>query len=290
MATQSRVTCLLCGAEASRALHEEPPYRVLRCGGCGLAFTDPRPDEKELAALYTQGYFEKYIFPDDAGAAAASRTADEQVQILQMFKKSGTVLEIGCGHGNFLRAAKNHGWRAAGVDIAPDAARYVEKTHGLPVAVGALESLGPLPGEPFDAVLMSHVLEHHRDPVAFLTHVRRRMAAGGVLWIVVPNFGRWGEWTGWSLPYHLYHFTGSTLKRVLEKSGFQTLAVESTLSSRVTKFNGLARRAPRVSEASPALAAPSTPADIPVWKIRARWALGRLFPGSNLFAFATPRP
>jgi hypothetical protein len=75
------------------------------------------------------------------------------------------------------------------------------------------------------------VVEHAHDPLALLTHVRRRLGPGGRLTMTAPNAdglgSRWFSpaWTGLDLPRHLTHFGPQSLRRILEKAGFRDVTV-----------------------------------------------------------------
>ena len=55
----------------------------------------------------------------------------------------------------------------------------------------------------------------------YIEKARRWLKPDGILVVDVPNYmgtdarKMWDHWTGWSLPYHFYHFTPETLKRLL---------------------------------------------------------------------------
>jgi SAM-dependent methyltransferase len=80
--------------------------------------------------------------------------------------------------------------------------------------------------ETYDAVTMSHVIEHLHDPVSALQEVRRILKPGGTLWIVTPNVESIGHrrfgvnWRGLEPPRHLVLFSGASLAEALDRAGF----------------------------------------------------------------------
>jgi SAM-dependent methyltransferase len=93
--------------------------------------------------------------------------------------------------------------------------------------MGTLEGFDA-PAGSYDAVTMFYVLEHLPDPMGALRKTYDLLSPGGTLLVRVPHttpivrmlspFG-----IGASLydaPYHLYDFSPSVLKKMMEKAGF----------------------------------------------------------------------
>ena len=116
------------------------------------------------------------------------------------------------------------GWEAEGLEPDPAAAER-SRAHGVPVTMAALEDESFTP-ESFDALTMSHVIEHVHDPGAALETCRRLLRPGGTLWLATPNlagmghtfFGR--DWLGLDPPRHLVLFTRESLVGAVERAGF----------------------------------------------------------------------
>jgi ubiquinone/menaquinone biosynthesis C-methylase UbiE len=109
-------------------------------------------------------------------------------------------------------------------------AERVGRRFGIEVKVGNLEAAS-LQDRQFDAVHMSHVLEHLPDPHATLLEVHRILKPGGVIGIEVPNeFENLGTRTlsalGLARPYpvrstHIWFFSPSTLKQLVSRAGLE---------------------------------------------------------------------
>lgn len=162
--------CCACGDRRWRPC---PPTRLYRCGGCGTVFNARSRTREEEEALYDT-YSEAPPSGDDRVAAAQWGW----VRGLSG-PETGSVLDVGCGYGAFLRQARVAGWRALGVELDPrGAAACVEQ--GLDVRRGSLFDVD-LPTGPFHLVTLWDVLEHLEDPAAALDILVPRLAPGGLL-------------------------------------------------------------------------------------------------------------
>lgn len=134
------------------------------------------------------------------------------------------LLDVGCGNGEFLTAAQSAGWQVSGVDFDVKAVATA-RNQGLDVYSGSLEAQGFEAGS-FDAITVSHVIEHVHRPAAVLAECSSLLKPGGILWLATPNveaiihrrFGK--HWFDLS-PHHLVLFSVANLRALLEAQGFQ---------------------------------------------------------------------
>jgi SAM-dependent methyltransferase len=189
-----------------------------------LRYADP-------AEVYTDGYmfgetqfgldvrhpeFQEYLM----------RVAHRRLELIERVTGGpGSLLDIGCGTGEVLMAARERGWNVQGVEPERTGAQMAID-RGLPVAVAKLEE-SQLPERSWDVVSAFHVLEHVPDVRGFLRMMARWVRPGGHVAVEVPNFGslharRWRDvWIQYHLRplEHLTHFTPDTLERTLRSSG-----------------------------------------------------------------------
>jgi SAM-dependent methyltransferase len=142
------------------------------------------------------------------------------------------LLDVGFGRGDFLLAMRESGWDVHGIE--PDAEGVAAaRALGLAVEQGAVDD-APYPPASFDAITLSHVVEHLHDPVRSLTACARLLKPGGVIWLATPNvaspaqrrFGR--DWFGLDPPRHLVIFTRRGLDLALRRAGFEGISFRRT--------------------------------------------------------------
>lgn len=105
-------------------------------------------------------------------------------------RESGSLLDVGCGNGAFLKIAKSLGYQASGLEPDPKAAAY-GRNEGLDVRAGRLPGSN-LPQGTFDEITLLHVLEHFHRPVEALKELWSLLRPGGRLWVKVPNLDSLG--------------------------------------------------------------------------------------------------
>jgi glycosyltransferase involved in cell wall biosynthesis/SAM-dependent methyltransferase len=240
---QEDVPCLDCGGATVLALAKVTDTRfgvdrrtdIRKCLTCSLSQSAPLPTRDELDGLYAAHY----------NFAGADRPIYRRVRELffnmpfyglwlaldgdasfHAKRGAGRLLDLGCNEGRNLDFFRRAGFETEGLEPNPNAAR-VARQRGHVIHESGIEVFEP--DQPYDVVVLSQVLEHALDPVDMLRHTRRLLAPGGEVWIGCPNvnsglarlFGR--RWINWHTPFHICHFDRRTLRRVIERAGFEVL-------------------------------------------------------------------
>ncbi len=216
--------CPLCLSADSGLFKKIDQWEIRSCSGCGLKRLDPRPSESEVARLYNDDYFKNRIPQDVARAIRQmNRSFRRRIKLIRHYCSGKTLLDIGCGEGDWLNYAKTMGYEAMGFDVSESAA----KRANCPVIIGTVCKTA-INGR-FDIITCFHSLEHTPDPIAALEWLSEFLMPDGLLVVEVPNCESFDarrfdiEWEGWKLPFHLWHFDKYTLARALQKTGFKPL-------------------------------------------------------------------
>lgn len=177
------------------------------------------------------------------------------------------VLDVGCSSGYLARPLVVAGCTVVGLEVDPDAAAVAREVCE-DVLVGDVETM-ELPFEPgsFDVVLCGDVLEHLRDPEAFLVRARPLLRPGGLLVLTTPNVANWslrlgllaGRWRyterGILDRTHTHLFTRKTLAETLERAGYRIETFDFTVPLPVLRNATTERAAHAVGRLRPPLLA-----------------------------------
>ncbi len=182
------------------------------------------------AALYT-------LWPERRAAT------DHQMMYL-MPHPGARLLDLGCGDGSLLAGLQACGWRVEGLDVDP---LGVESTHarGIKATLGTLPDAA-FPGSSFDAIVMSHVIEHAHDPEALLLECHRVLKPGGSLILVTPNTGSLGHrlfgeaWLHLDPPRHLHLYNRFSMARLVSGIPFAACRIRTTARDASTLFHASA--------------------------------------------------
>jgi SAM-dependent methyltransferase len=106
-----------------------------------------------------------------------------------------SILELGCGVGNYSRALAERGHSVTSVDIDYDSLAFLKKNDrsGNCDAICADVTTPVLRGEQrYDIIIASEVLEHVKEPDVVLEMMSRLLRQRGWIFITIPNgFGPW---------------------------------------------------------------------------------------------------
>lgn len=196
---------------------------------------NPVPDERELNDAYsvTNGYacyrpaWKQRGWP--VWKILRVWTTRRRVALLKRCGTGKTLLEIGCGAGDFLLAARDAGWQVKAVEYNSVMVDQIVSELGCDVRAGELAPGLWVEGQ-FDTVAFWNVLEHVPDPLRNLTLAAAYLRPRGRLILNIPTrqaaehglrFGQY--WALLDLPRHLNFFDEATLSRLCDKAGLDLL-------------------------------------------------------------------
>lgn len=215
------IACSLCGSPAS-FLAKHPEADLYRCCRCTHCFS-------HLESVEFEPYHENY-FDDDHQRWFANPNITLFTRIADAIPQGASVLDAGCGRGDFLRHLRKirPDLSLAGIDLAAN-----RGGDGITFYQGDLLSMD-INGQ-FDAIVSLAVIEHVADIRAFVDRLRQLTKPAGTVTVMTLNedsllysLARLGK--RWGIPlafnrlysrHHLHHFTRKSLRDVLQGGGFQ---------------------------------------------------------------------
>ncbi len=244
-------------------------WTLFSCRDCGSAYLDPRPTPETIGLAYSSyfthaqqensvpfsnlqrlrklkrllanGYRKREYQPHLEEPSSEwgyflvkllpflGYPIDQEYRHLKFpnYSSTPTLLDIGCGSGLFLRKMQQSGWQAVGVEPDPKAVARA-RSLGIEVYEGGVEVFQGKEAL-FDAITLSHVIEHVHEPVSVLESCYRLLKPNGTLWLETPNIDALGHkiyqenWRGLEPPRHLVLFSLQSLTRLLKKLGYRNI-------------------------------------------------------------------
>lgn len=245
------------------------------CNQCRSAYLDPRPTPASIAKAYGT-YYTHAVDADNDNASKFGITRrlrrmmsngylnhiygtkmqpssilgpwiaklmphrrqmlDNRFRYLPKTIKGKRLLDIGCGNGDFLVSAQEAGWQVSGIEPDPKAAEVAHQ-RGVDVIVGTVALLAD-ESNCFDAITLSHVIEHVYEPKQLLQAVMRLLKPGGIFYLETPNIQSHGamlfgeNWRGIETPRHLVLFNPESLAGLVSVTGFVNIKLKNRTAVR----------------------------------------------------------
>ncbi|WP_136482804.1 class I SAM-dependent methyltransferase [Cognatitamlana onchidii] len=202
----------------------------------GFLETFPQPSSNNLPKYYQS---EDYISHTDAKRnvfekvyhLVRSFSLKSKLSLINNFAgEKKTLLDVGCGTGDFLHKAQNNGWSISGVE-PNDEARAIanSKTHK---AVYNIEQLLQFENNSFDVITLWHVLEHLPNLNEQLAVFKKLLKTNGTLVIAVPNYRSFDAgyyksfWAAFDVPRHLWHFNRKSVSKLFNSIEMEVIKVK----------------------------------------------------------------
>jgi 2-polyprenyl-3-methyl-5-hydroxy-6-metoxy-1,4-benzoquinol methylase len=171
---------------------------------------------------YNQGVSSKLAYYRLA-AAADGRSFDRLLGLVEQYARPGSVLDVGCNIGTFVRAAEARGWTATGVDLNRQAVEFGRRQSGLRLVT--LDEFETEPDQRFDVIHSSDTVEHFTDPVGVMRYYASLLKPDGLLAVSTPNYdSRLCKIFQLKPTEHLFLFNQQSLSYMLRSIGLTVVA------------------------------------------------------------------
>lgn len=206
-------------------LIENPEY--------GFLETTPQPPVDKLPEYYES---EDYISHTDskrnlfekAYHLIRSISLKGKLNLINSFStENKTLLDVGCGTGDFLQKAQQNNWNVFGIEPNNEAREIANiKTKK---AVHGNDELLNFEKHSFDVITLWHVLEHLPNLETNVKQFYELLKPEGTLIIAVPNYKSFDAlhyknfWAAYDVPRHLWHFNKASISKLVSKQSFKVV-------------------------------------------------------------------
>ena len=210
------------------------------CAGCGLLLSEipsrqPRPGYERM----NEGAYLEAL-----GSVRESQAGEVVALIREQAPPGNAWLDIGCGYGYLLRAARQAGFTVLGFEPDERAAAHARSLLGEAAVRQGMMTGDSVPDGTAAVISMLDVLEHvpAAELASLASTIQRKLLPGGLWVIKVPSteglyFQLAHVFPGitpagvlrrlWQSDYafpHTVYFSSITLRRFLERHGFEVIA------------------------------------------------------------------
>lgn len=184
--------CTVCGAADSKFLldktgdsRDDGIISLYQCNSCNIIYL---AKYNQLYDDNLYAYYQKYQGKSKESLyhPLTQKSYKKVLRVLASYGGGMSIIDVGCGIGDFVDAALSEGYKAEGIELAQPA---VEIAQGFGLPVSHLDFFSSKIEESSkDIVTMFEVIEHLPDPVAFLRRAEMVVRLGGLIYITTPNF------------------------------------------------------------------------------------------------------
>lgn len=235
--------CPLCGRREFVSQFDLGTVKVAQCAGCRLSFLNPYLSPESMAEVYsTTGTLQQTnpLLSHYYSSLQGTQTEKFYRHILKqlsVLKSGGSLLDVGCGRGEFLSLAREAGWRVSGLEPAREHAQYGIEKRGIDIQIATLEE-ADFKEESFEVITLWDVIEHVPNPRDIVVRLSGWLKKGGLLLLATPNHQSLPDFMAYAIyflsggivkkpltyffvPEHVLYFTPSTLRNLVEQCGLQ---------------------------------------------------------------------
>lgn len=202
----------------------------------GFLETTPQPSSDKLPDYYKS---DDYISHTDSQRNLFEK-AYHFVRSISLKKKFGlinsftseskTLLDVGCGTGDFLQIAKQNNWHIFGIEPDDQARKIANKKTDN--SVFETEQLLKFEAHSFDVITLWHVLEHLPNLEEHTSIFKKLLKPNGTLIIAVPNYKSYDakyykqHWAAYDVPRHLWHFDKTSISKLISKVSMEVIKIK----------------------------------------------------------------
>jgi 2-polyprenyl-3-methyl-5-hydroxy-6-metoxy-1,4-benzoquinol methylase len=212
-------------------------FAITKCTNCSFLFTNPRPVLSEIGKYYQSDQYishsdESKTLTDFLYKLVRKYTLWNKLRLVNSLTRNKTILDFGCGTGDFLKTCQNNSWEIHGFEPDKNARQKAIEKNKIEILTDSTD-LSQLPR--MEIITLWHVLEHIHNLNETIDNLKNKLTKTGKLIIAVPNIESFDAklykeyWAAYDVPRHLYHFSMKTMKLLMHNHGlkiYQTIPMK----------------------------------------------------------------
>jgi len=233
--------CIACRSDDLEPFLLPSKDQAVKCRECGLVWALNRQTPADFYESAYDGRAEGFTW-DGYLATHKNMKAGETIRSLWFenhflnnvapFDRKN-LLEIGCGIGRFLYAARHKGWNVYGLDISEKAVSLAKEIFSeADIQCSTIDSAA-WPENFFEAITFWEVIEHVHDPLLLLNQSANLLKQNGILTFSTPDWDSWAirrhPMVNYWPPYHLWFFNEKSLRHLVQRTGMEIIQVKRRL-------------------------------------------------------------
>ena len=251
--------------------YNQNSYDVYKCIKCRHIFQFPIPDDETISSFYPDDYYAyqqpkkiietngirllKYFLKRKLGYENLPVTENAIYSYLIMlrlgnhiyqypkFVKNGSLLDYGCGSGQFVAMAKYLGWESMGIDFSEKAVDAGKKA-GLNLIQGNLETLKKYKNK-FDCITCFQTINHVPNSYELFQALYNSLKPKGILIVTDGSADSlamkiYDDISYYlTMPVHLNVFSTKSISFLAKRVGFKKISIK-TYSYRLSQAKSMA--------------------------------------------------
>lgn len=226
------IRCCVCGNNDPakfKLIYKRENFDVVECNSCSFYFI---PSYYRKKIQYQQ-------YKNEA-VTQAIRSGNNWVKIqrhklrfklIQKYKSSGTLFDLGAGWGHFMLAGNELGYQTYGIEISEQPYLYCK--NDLKLNVDHIDFFKMDESKKFDIITMWDVLEHIDKADDFIDKCAKVNQLNGFLVLQVPQIDSYfakkhkDKWKMMGLD-HVNYFSKKTITQLLSRYGYEVQTIKSS--------------------------------------------------------------
>lgn len=193
---------------------------LYECLNCSFTYAYPLPDN--ILSLYENLEDELYIESLNPRYKEMKHLLEKAIKF---YPNAKSILDVGAGVGLLVKASKEKGLQAIGIEPSKWLVEQSKKIFGINLIEGIVPN-SKLEGKKFDLIFAVDVIEHLPEPVEFLNILKSYLSDDGIILIATPDRGSFiakklgKKWWHYRIA-HIGYFTNKSMIEAVSKANLK---------------------------------------------------------------------